>query len=104
MRRDSEEIMTGMAKRFGLVAGALVMERSALGHTLRPLEREGLVGLVSETAEAVNLSDAPADPHFSYRPETGEDPFKSFLGVPIRISWAIRAISGLRPDDRGVSR
>jgi len=33
--------------------------------------------------EAVNLSDAPADPHFSYRPETGEDPFKAFLGVPI---------------------
>ena len=31
----------------------------------------------------MNLSDAPSDPHFSYRPETGEDPFKSFLGVPI---------------------
>src|ERR1700743_825052 len=46
-------------------------------------EGEVLVGLVSETAEAVNLSDAPSDPHFSYRPETGEDPFKSFLGVPI---------------------
>ncbi|HXC57494.1 MAG TPA: phosphoenolpyruvate--protein phosphotransferase, partial [Rhizomicrobium sp.] len=39
--------------------------------------------LVAETAEPVNLSDAPADPHFSYRPETGEDPYKSFLGVPI---------------------
>src|SRR4029077_5236848 len=34
-------------------------------------------------AEAVNLSDAPSDPHFSYRPETGEDPYKTFLGVPI---------------------
>jgi phosphotransferase system enzyme I (PtsP) len=52
-------------------------------HNTRLREGEGLVGLVSETAEAVNLSDAPADPHFSYRPETGEDPFKSFLGVPI---------------------
>ena len=52
-------------------------------HKTRLKEGEGLVGLVSETAEAVNLSDAPADPHFSYRPETGEDPFKSFLGVPI---------------------
>ena len=31
----------------------------------------------------MNLSDAPSDPHFSYRPETGEDPFKSFLSVPI---------------------
>src|ERR1700748_3549256 len=52
-------------------------------HKPRLKEGEGLVGMVSETAEAVNLSDAPADPHFSYRPETGEDPFKSFLGVPI---------------------
>jgi len=52
-------------------------------HNTRLKEGEGLVGLISETAEAVNLSDAPADPHFSYRPETGEDPYKSFLGVPI---------------------
>src|SRR6266852_579644 len=53
------------------------------GKILELFATEGLVGLISETAEAVNLSDAPADPHFSYRPETGEDPFKSFLGVPI---------------------
>ncbi|HVV28384.1 MAG TPA: phosphoenolpyruvate--protein phosphotransferase [Rhizomicrobium sp.] len=58
------------------------LNRAAV-HATRLREGEGLVGLVSETAEAVNLSDAPSDPHFSYRPETGEDPFKSFLGVPI---------------------
>src|SRR5215467_10874159 len=52
-------------------------------HRTRMREGEGLVGVVAETAEPVNLSDAPSDPHFSYRPETGEDPFKSFLGVPI---------------------
>src|SRR5471030_2217491 len=58
------------------------LNRAAV-HNTRLKEGEGLVGMVSETAEAVNLSDAPSDPHFSYRPETGEDPFKSFLGVPI---------------------
>ncbi|HEY2007489.1 MAG TPA: phosphoenolpyruvate--protein phosphotransferase [Rhizomicrobium sp.] len=58
------------------------LNRTAV-HNTRLKEGEGLVGMVGETAEAVNLSDAPADPHFSYRPETGEDPFKSFLGVPI---------------------
>jgi phosphotransferase system enzyme I (PtsP) len=58
------------------------LNRAAV-HTTRLKEGEGLVGMVAETAEAVNLSDAPSDPHFSYRPETGEDPFKSFLGVPI---------------------
>jgi phosphotransferase system enzyme I (PtsP) len=52
-------------------------------HRTRMREGEGLVGLVAETAEPVNLSDAPSDPHFSYRPETGEDPYRSFLGVPI---------------------
>jgi phosphotransferase system enzyme I (PtsP) len=58
------------------------LNRSAV-HKTRMKESEGLVGLVASTAEAVNLSDAPSDPHFSYRPETGEDPYKSFLGVPI---------------------
>jgi phosphotransferase system enzyme I (PtsP) len=58
------------------------LNRAAV-HNTRMREGEGLVGLVAETAEPVNLSDAPADPHFSYRPETGEDPYKSFLGVPI---------------------
>jgi len=58
------------------------LNRAAV-HNTRLKEGEGLVGLVGETAEAVNLSDAPADPHFSYRPETGEDPYKAFLGVPI---------------------
>jgi phosphotransferase system enzyme I (PtsP) len=58
------------------------LNRSAV-HRTRLKHGEGLVGLVAETAEPVNLSDAPADPHFSYRPETGEDPYKSFLGVPI---------------------
>ncbi len=58
------------------------LNRAAV-HNTRLKEGEGLVGLVAETAEPVNLSDAPSDPHFAYRPETGEDPFKSFLGVPI---------------------
>ncbi len=52
-------------------------------HRTRMKQGEGLVGLVGETAEPINLSDAPSHPHFSYRPETGEDPYRSFLGVPI---------------------
>jgi len=52
-------------------------------HRTRMKAGEGLVGLVAETGEPVNLSDAPNHPRFSYRPETGEDPYHSFLGVPI---------------------
>jgi phosphotransferase system enzyme I (PtsP) len=52
-------------------------------HRTRLKPSEGLVGLVAETGAPLNLSDAPHHPRFSYRPETGEDPFMSFLGVPI---------------------
>src|SRR5271156_4668392 len=44
---------------------------------------EGLVGLVSSQATAINLSNAQAHPAFSYRPETGEEISPSFLGVPV---------------------
>ena len=54
----------------------------AVGRT-RLKENEGLVGLVSSTARPLRLTDAFSHPRFSYRPETGEDPFHSFLGVPI---------------------
>jgi phosphotransferase system enzyme I (PtsP) len=52
-------------------------------HRTRLKPGEGLVGLVAETARPLNLSDAAHHPRFSYRPETGEDPFNAFLGVPI---------------------
>ena len=44
---------------------------------------EGLVGLIASTAEPLALSDAQANPAFSFRPETGEEIYQSFLGVPI---------------------
>jgi phosphotransferase system enzyme I (PtsP) len=44
---------------------------------------EGLVGLIAAQAEPLRLEDAPSHPAFAYRPETGEDPFRAFLGVPV---------------------
>ena len=44
---------------------------------------EGLVGLVAGLAEPLNLSDAQSHPAYSYKPETGEEIYHSFLGVPI---------------------
>ncbi|HEV3042595.1 MAG TPA: phosphoenolpyruvate-utilizing N-terminal domain-containing protein, partial [Roseiarcus sp.] len=49
--------------------------------TMRP--EEGLVGLIASTAEPLALSDAQAHPAFSYKPETGEEIYQSFLGVPV---------------------
>lgn len=44
---------------------------------------EGLVGEIAQTAQPLSIQDAPRHPSFSYRPETGEDPYHAFLGVPI---------------------
>ncbi|HEY3887796.1 MAG TPA: GAF domain-containing protein, partial [Caulobacteraceae bacterium] len=43
----------------------------------------GLVGEIVKLGRPLNLSDAPNHPAFSYRPETGEDPYHAFLGVPL---------------------
>lgn len=44
---------------------------------------EGLVGLVGERAEPINLDNATAHPKFHLIPEIGEEAFHSFLGVPV---------------------
>jgi phosphotransferase system enzyme I (PtsP) len=44
---------------------------------------EGLVGLIAEQAEPMQFPDAQHHPAFSYRPETGEEIYQSFCGVPI---------------------
>ena len=49
--------------------------------TMRP--DEGLVGLIAASAEPLALSDAQNHPAFSYKPETGEEIYQSFLGVPV---------------------
>jgi phosphotransferase system, enzyme I, PtsP len=52
-------------------------------HKTHMKQGEGLVGLIAEQSEPVNLSEAQAHPAFSYRPETGEEIYHSFLGVPV---------------------
>ena len=52
-------------------------------HNTRLRPGEGLVGEVARTAQPISLSDAPSHPSFSYRPETGEDPYHAFLGAPL---------------------
>ncbi|MCB5174357.1 MULTISPECIES: phosphoenolpyruvate--protein phosphotransferase [Microvirga] len=44
---------------------------------------EGLVGQIAATAEPLALSDAQSHPAFSYKPETGEEIYHAFLGVPL---------------------
>lgn len=53
---------------------------------------EGLVGLIAREAEPLALSDAQNHPAFSYRPETGEEIYRSFLGVPILRGGAVMGV------------
>lgn len=52
-------------------------------HETRLRVGEGLVGLIAAEARPLNLNDAQSHPSFAYRPETGEEIYHSFLGVPV---------------------
>jgi phosphotransferase system, enzyme I, PtsP len=58
------------------------LNKSAVHQTVLRSD-EGLVGLVASEANPINLSDAQNHPAFSYRAETGEEIYHSFLGVPV---------------------
>ena len=45
---------------------------------------EGLVGRVARMGQPINTANAPAEPGFRFMPETGEEVYPSFLGVPIQ--------------------
>ena len=59
----------------GLNPGAVHLAQLRLG--------QGLVGSIAASARALNLSDAQKHPAFAYLPETGEEIYHSFLGVPV---------------------
>ncbi len=59
----------------GLKQEAVHVTKLALG--------EGLVGTIAANVETMNLDEATSHPDFAYKPETGEELFHSFAGVPI---------------------
>ncbi len=58
------------------------LNQASVHRATLPLGR-GLVGLIASEARTLNLPDAQSHPAFAYLPETGEERFHSFLGVPI---------------------
>jgi phosphotransferase system, enzyme I, PtsP len=72
LRRDG--VLELFATR-GLNQDAVHVTKLAMG--------EGLVGTIAEDVETLNLDEATSHPDFAFRPETGEDMFHSFAGVPI---------------------
>ena len=58
------------------------LRKDAVGH-VRFAASQGLVGMVGEREEPVNLEDAPSHPRYRFTSKTGENPYHAFLGVPI---------------------
>ena len=52
-------------------------------HVTKLAMGEGLVGTIARDVETLNLDEAASHPDFAYKPETGEEKFHSFAGVPI---------------------
>ena len=53
-------------------------------HQTRLRLGEGLVGRTAKSREVINTANAPAEKGFRYMPETGEERYSSFCGVPIQ--------------------
>ena len=77
----------------GLDQAAVHVTKLAMG--------EGLVGTIAANSEVLNLDEAASHPDFAYKPETGEDRFHSFAGVPIiRRERAVGVLAVQHADPR----
>jgi phosphotransferase system enzyme I (PtsP) len=71
-------------------------------HVTRLKMGEGLVGTIAAEGRVLNLAEAAEHPAFAYRPETGEEHFHSFAGVPIvRLESAIGVLAVQHAEPRG---
>ena len=70
---------------------------------------EGLVGLVGERSEPLNVENASAHPRFKYIPESGEERYHSFVGIPViqhgdlLAVLVVQQISPRRFDDQDIA-
>ncbi len=74
------------------------LDRAAVGKVTMAVD-EGLTGMVIEKNEPVMVVDALAHPRYKYFPETGEEKYHSFLGVPIaekRAALGVLVVQTLR--------
>jgi len=83
MKTDACSVYLGDSQHKQMVLMATDgLEPDAIGKT-RLTPGEGLIGLVADRAEPVNIANAPSHPHFKYIPNTGEEKYFGFLCVPI---------------------
>ncbi len=74
--------LTDFERREHVLRATEGLQSAAVGKVRLPLHR-GLIGLVCERAEPVNVADAPNHRRYLFAHETGETRYHGFLGVPI---------------------
>jgi phosphotransferase system, enzyme I, PtsP len=65
-------------------------------HKTRLRIGEGVVGEIAAKSQPLALANAQTHPNFAYRPETGEEPFHSMMGVPILRGGKVRGVLTLQ--------
>jgi starch phosphorylase len=90
------------ADRVNLVLAATIgLRPEGVGHVRMRLT-EGLAGLVAEQLRPQVLADATTHPRFKYFHEAGEDPYRSFLGVPILDRGLLLGVLVVQTVDRRI--
>ena len=69
-------------------------------HVTRLRIGEGLVGDIAATGRPLALAEAQRHPSFVYRPETGEENYRSFLGVPILGRGRVLGVLAIQNKDQ----
>jgi phosphotransferase system enzyme I (PtsP) len=75
------------------------LNRDAIGR-VSMTQNQGLVGYVAKRGEAINLENAEAHSRYLYFPETGEERFTSFLGVPVIHQRQVLGVLALQQQHR----
>ncbi|CAK0779680.1 phosphotransferase system, enzyme I, PtsP [Azospirillaceae bacterium] len=94
----AKEMMADVCSCYVMRAGEVLELFSTVGlnpaavHKTRLRVGEGIVGDIAAHARPAALARAQSHPNFVYRPETGEDPFQSLLGVPILRGGRVRGV------------
>jgi phosphotransferase system enzyme I (PtsP) len=87
--------LTDFEQRIHVLRATDGLRPESVGKVSLPLHR-GLIGLVCERAEPVNLDDAPAHPRYMFTAETGETLYHGFLGAPIILNRKVLGVLVVR--------
>jgi starch phosphorylase len=78
--------------RANLVLAATIGLRPDSVGRIRMRLTEGLVGLVAEQVRPVVVHDTTTHPRFKYFVDAGEDPYRTFLGVPLMDRGVLQGV------------